>query len=308
MTPKLQASTRLLSILIRLSNGFETPSTCIFPTRRSLRILSAPIPPHLPKSTTQTPHPLSNKYTTQTEADISYRGSHEQRSWKAKAPVSATPVGKHPARIEVSSMEGGDRIRRLEKWKSSDPVASGRTYRKSEKTYLRRRIGHPLTQQSDTRPMNDRAADPKGGSAKQVELQAAADEDFQRSREDWQIQKDALKKKFGEEGWSPRKKLSPDTMEGIRALHEQYPQKYTTPVLAEQFKVSPEAIRRILKSKWRPSPEKMEERRARWAKRHDRIWDAQAEMGLRPKRTKDRKPEGPERLDDIIPPIQNVGP
>lgn len=131
---------------------------------------------------------------------------------------------------------------------------------------------------------------------------------IQRSREDWQIQKDALKKKFGGQGWSPRKKLSPDTMEGIRALHEQFPEKYTTPVLAEQFKISPEAIRRMLKSKWRPTPDKMEERRVRWAKRHDRIWDAQAEMGLRPHRTKDRKPEGPEKLDEIIPSMPNIRP
>lgn len=137
-----------------------------------------------------------------------------------------------------------------------------------------------------------------------VELSAALPP--QRPKGDWQVQKEALKKKFGDQGWSPRKKLSPDTMEGIRVLHEQYPDKYTTPVLAQQFEVSPEAIRRILKSKWRPSPEKMEERRQRWAKRHDRIWDAQAEIGLRPKRKKGRLPEGPEKLDDIIPLMPNV--
>ncbi|ERF69444.1 hypothetical protein EPUS_07848 [Endocarpon pusillum Z07020] len=301
MTPKLQASTRLLSVVIRLSN-------VVVPTRRSLRIVSAPVSPRLPKSRTQSPHPLSYEHTAQIEADISDGRSHEQRFRRAKEAVSAPFLEKQPAHIEVNSVEGGDRTRRLQKRRSSDPATSGRTYRKSEKPDLHRHIGHAFTQNSDAGPMNDRTAGSKGENAKRVEPQAAADEDFQRPREHWQIQKDALKEKFGEEGWSPRKKLSPDTMEGIRALHEQYPQKYTTPVLAEQFKVSPEAIRRILKSKWRPSPEKMEERRARWAKRHDRIWDAQAEMGLRPKRTKDRKPEGPESLDDIIPPIQNVGP
>jgi hypothetical protein len=108
-------------------------------------------------------------------------------------------------------------------------------------------------------------------------------------KEPWQIQKQALKKKFGSENWNPRKKLSPDTIDGIRALHEQYPDKYPTPVLAEKFKVSPEAIRRILKSKWRPDPEKQAERRERWARRHDRIWDQQAAIGLRPARTKAKK-------------------
>jgi Neugrin len=117
-------------------------------------------------------------------------------------------------------------------------------------------------------------------------------------KEEWQIQKQALQKKFGETGWNPRKKLSPDTIEGIRALHGQYPDKYTTAVLADEFKVSAEAIRRILKSKWRPDSEKMEERRERWARRHDRIWDQQAELGLRPQRVKEKKIENPDAFEE----------
>ncbi|KAL2785731.1 hypothetical protein BJX66DRAFT_50658 [Aspergillus keveii] len=99
--------------------------------------------------------------------------------------------------------------------------------------------------------------------------------------EGWQIQKDALKKKFPT-GWSPQKKLSPDAMEGIRHLHAMSPDKFTTAVLAEEFKVSPESIRRILKSKWRPNATEMEDRRKRWEKRHDRIWGHLSELGLRP--------------------------
>ncbi|RHZ64462.1 mitochondrial ribosome assembly protein RRG9 [Aspergillus thermomutatus] len=102
-----------------------------------------------------------------------------------------------------------------------------------------------------------------------------------KKKELWQIQKEALKKKF-KEGWNPPKKLSPDALEGIRHLHAVAPERFTTPVLAEQFQVSPEAIRRILKSKWRPSPEEMEKRRERWDRRHDRIWSQMAELGLRP--------------------------
>lgn len=114
----------------------------------------------------------------------------------------------------------------------------------------------------------------------------------------WAEQKNALKQKFAE-GWNPRKKLSPDAMEGIRGLHEQDPVKYSTPVLAEQFKVSPEAIRRILKSKWltKAVPEKMDERRERWARRHDRIWDTQAELGLRPQRKRERDVEDPDKFE-----------
>jgi len=103
-----------------------------------------------------------------------------------------------------------------------------------------------------------------------------------KEREPWQIQKKALKEKFGEEGWLPRKRLSPDALDGIRALHAQYPEQYTTEALADQFKVSPEAIRRILKSKWRPNDEEDVERRQRWLKRGENIWTQMVELGVKP--------------------------
>lgn len=102
------------------------------------------------------------------------------------------------------------------------------------------------------------------------------------TREAWQIQKDALKTKFRTEGWAPKKRLSPDALDGIRALHAQFPDKYTTPMLAEQFQVSPEAIRRILKSKWRPNDEETASRRARWDKRGERIWSKMVALGVKP--------------------------
>jgi hypothetical protein len=98
----------------------------------------------------------------------------------------------------------------------------------------------------------------------------------------WQTQKAALKEKLGGQAWNPRKKLSPDTMEGIRHLHSTQPTKFTTPILAEHFKVSPEAIRRILKSKWQPSDEEYEARMQRWNKRGERIWTNLVEMGVKP--------------------------
>ena len=79
----------------------------------------------------------------------------------------------------------------------------------------------------------------------------------------------------------PCKKLSPDAPDGIRTLHTRDPITYDTPLLAEHFKVSPEAIRRILKSKWRPSDEEEDDRRRRWEKRGQRIWDRMSSMGLR---------------------------
>ena len=102
------------------------------------------------------------------------------------------------------------------------------------------------------------------------------------TREAWQVQKTALLKKFGSSGWSPRKRLSPDALEGIRTLRSQYPDKYTTPVLAEHFQVSPEAIRRILKSKWKANEEEEAERRRRWDRRGENIWGQMVEIGIKP--------------------------
>ncbi|KAF2273267.1 uncharacterized protein EI97DRAFT_480920 [Westerdykella ornata] len=111
---------------------------------------------------------------------------------------------------------------------------------------------------------------------------ATESEKKKKEPEPWQVHKAAIKKKLNGEAWNPRKKLSPDTMEGIRHLHQTQPQKFTTPVLAQYFKVSPEAIRRILKSKWRPSDEEAEERLRRWDKRGERIWSNLVEMGVKP--------------------------
>ncbi|RDA88482.1 hypothetical protein CP532_6660 [Ophiocordyceps camponoti-leonardi (nom. inval.)] len=102
-------------------------------------------------------------------------------------------------------------------------------------------------------------------------------------KERWMIQKEALKEKFPE-GWKPRKRLSPDALTGIRALHAQFPDIYTTPALAERFKVSPEAIRRILKSNFRPSEEQEEARRERWERRGLQVWERKAALGIKPPR------------------------
>ncbi|KAG5936263.1 hypothetical protein E4U59_005110 [Claviceps monticola] len=103
----------------------------------------------------------------------------------------------------------------------------------------------------------------------------------QRAKEYWQIQKEALKEKFPD-GWTPRKRLSPDALAGIRALNAQFPKVYTTQTLADKFKVSPEAIRRVLKSKWAPSAEEEQDRQERWFRRGKQVWERQAALGIKP--------------------------
>lgn len=102
-------------------------------------------------------------------------------------------------------------------------------------------------------------------------------------RPEWLKQKQALKEKFPE-GWRPPKRLSPDALEGIRVLHQQFPDMYTTEALADKFEVSPEAIRRILRAKWQPTAEEEEDRQRRWFNRGVSVWQRYAELGRQPPR------------------------
>ncbi|KAK5729578.1 Required for respiratory growth protein 9 mitochondrial [Elasticomyces elasticus] len=130
----------------------------------------------------------------------------------------------------------------------------------------------PLAKQAE----RQEAKQDKRGSAKDARLQ------LRPRRDPWELQKDALVHKFGESGWQPRKRLSPDTLDGIRALHASDPASYSTEMLSEHFKIAPEAIRRILKSKWRPNEGETEDRRTRWERRGVKKWQEMAGIGMRP--------------------------
>ncbi|KAG0636659.1 hypothetical protein HOY80DRAFT_976490 [Tuber brumale] len=95
--------------------------------------------------------------------------------------------------------------------------------------------------------------------------------------EAWKVQKAALQKKFGT-GWAPRKKLSLKARDWVKELHSSVPD-LTTEKLAEIFRVSPEVIRRILKSNWTPSPKEAVEREQKWKRRRGRIWERWIDNG-----------------------------
>ncbi|KAF8552088.1 hypothetical protein OG21DRAFT_1511944 [Imleria badia] len=83
--------------------------------------------------------------------------------------------------------------------------------------------------------------------------------------EQWRRHREEIKKAFPD-GWSPTRKVSRDAMDGLRSLHAFDKDTFSCAVLADKFKISPEAVRRILRSKWEPSREK----RARLAERERR--------------------------------------
>lgn len=72
----------------------------------------------------------------------------------------------------------------------------------------------------------------------------------QRPKPAWQLHKEAMKEAFPE-GWSPPKKVGRAEMQVMRKLRALPGAGWTADTLADRFKISPEAVRRILKSNWR---------------------------------------------------------
>jgi hypothetical protein len=102
----------------------------------------------------------------------------------------------------------------------------------------------------------------------------------------WAKHRASMKAKFPE-GWAPPHKISRAAMDGLRALHTHDPETFTTPVLADKFRISPEAVRRILRSKWEPTKEqrgRLLERERRFRQDHARPKSSTAEGGVGPEK------------------------
>ncbi|KAL3229520.1 Required for respiratory growth protein 9, mitochondrial [Nakaseomyces bracarensis] len=87
---------------------------------------------------------------------------------------------------------------------------------------------------------------------------------------EWKKQIIGVKKAIGNQRWSPSKRLSREEIESLRLLKRTFP-NISTRELSEKFKVSPEAIRRILKSNWEPTDDEWDNMQKRWKNRGERI-------------------------------------
>ncbi|GAA5874202.1 hypothetical protein JCM3774_006763 [Rhodotorula dairenensis] len=79
---------------------------------------------------------------------------------------------------------------------------------------------------------------------------------------EWKKHQVALREQFPT-GWAPPKRLSREAMDLVRTMHAANPDLYSTAALAAQFKVSPEAVRRILKSRFEITKQESDRREAR---------------------------------------------
>lgn len=181
--------------------------------------------------------------------------------------------------------EGGDEEARDKVLKMIEGMDGPAVQKKTERRKENKRQEGAQQGDKEASGKSTRSKEKDAKSAKQAGKDNKNTPDLPKpKRETWQIQKSANLKKFGTATWQPRKRLSPDTLEGIRALHASDPATYSTEVLSSQFAVSPENIRRILKSKWKPNDEEREDRTKRWERRGVRKWTEMAEAGERPPR------------------------
>lgn len=209
-------------------------------------------------------------------------------SMKRRSKNAIRKAARYPAQPTGSQEQAEDGTEQVQKSKDSADERTVKAKNKEDKKEKRRQeraakwAEEKQTERQGTKPKNRELRDDE----KRSERQAAKTKDRE-AREDekplWLKQKRALKQKFPE-GWRPPKRLSPDALDGIRVLHKQFPDMYTTEALAEKFEVSPEAIRRILRAKWEPTAEEDEDRQRRWFNRGVSVWQRYAELGRQPPR------------------------
>lgn len=115
----------------------------------------------------------------------------------------------------------------------------------------------------------------------------------------WKRDLYARREKMQGESWTPRRKVSRTTMEDIRHLKSENPQ-LNSGSLGEIFGLSPEAVRRILKSRWTPSEDEEERIRQRWSRRGDRVRELLRQRAREGGESVDSKRKGkPRKVDDI---------
>ena len=90
--------------------------------------------------------------------------------------------------------------------------------------------------------------------------------------------------RYSNKQWRPRKRLTRYEIDHLKILHRELPQENTIEKLAIKFSISQQAVRRILKSKFEPTPEiqerqdrkalaQKEERQNKWRMRTEEMED-----------------------------------
>ncbi|GBB85024.1 hypothetical protein RclHR1_01160018 [Rhizophagus clarus] len=93
----------------------------------------------------------------------------------------------------------------------------------------------------------------------------------------WLKHKFAMKERIGFKHWKPHKRVNREIMDKIRWLHNQFPEEYNAEKLSNHFKISPESIRRIIKSKFIPNSEILERQEQKYREKLIKFKEKQKE-------------------------------
>ncbi|KAI3406098.2 RRG9 [Candida oxycetoniae] len=118
-------------------------------------------------------------------------------------------------------------------------------------------LERPTVETSQPESANSESANPKSANTKsanpeptKLESDVLLTKEMRASLPHWV--KRTLTQKSKYQSWNPQRKLSRQEMINLRELKETFPH-YKTIDLAQFFHISPEAVRRILKSTWVPN-------------------------------------------------------
>ena len=120
---------------------------------------------------------------------------------------------------------------------------------------IRKRIERRMREKREMEMERDREQWDRIEGAKKVEGNNSEERDLP----DWRKHRNRLKERFPE-GWAPPKRISREAMDLLRTLHQVDSVGNSVPVLADKFRISPEAVRRVLKSRFELGREEREKR------------------------------------------------
>ncbi|KAJ6260267.1 hypothetical protein Dda_4491 [Drechslerella dactyloides] len=123
------------------------------------------------------------------------------------------------------------------------------------------------------KPMNSVDADGEAAAAAAERSERDPDEPA------WKTHRDAVKAKHSGSAWNPFTRLSPAAVATLKQLKAENP-NMTVEEYAPIFKISPDSLRRILRSKWTPSAKEEEDRMERWRRRGDSVWKRWVDNGM----------------------------
>lgn len=114
--------------------------------------------------------------------------------------------------------------------------------------------------------------------------------------EPWKRQMFALKEKFHDKGsWKPTKRISRNAMESLRYVKSLHPD-ISAGELAKHYQISPESVRRILKSNWKPTNNELQDQKERWKRRGEKIAESKGiPINKKPQEAKPELPEKPKK-------------